>query len=102
MQNLNGRPHRPEPKCGALFLCLRCTMAGSQRIEEHCLERRWPGGISMKKLLLCVAALAAMFATGAWAQDLSGNWQGTLKANKDLRIIVNFYKGDKDAWSAKM
>ena len=56
----------------------------------------------MKKLLLCVVALAAMFGTGARAQDLSGNWQGTLKAGKDLRVIFNFYKGDKDAWSAKM
>ena len=56
----------------------------------------------MKRLLLCVVALAAMFGTGARAQDLSGNWQGTLKAGKDLRVIFNFYKGDKDAWSAKM
>ena len=56
----------------------------------------------MKRLLLCVVALAAMFGTGAGAQDLSGNWQGTLKAGKDLRVIFNFYKGDKDALSAKM
>lgn len=56
----------------------------------------------MTKLLLCVVALAAMFGTGARAQDLSGNWQGTLKAGKDLRVIFNFYKGDKDAWGAKM
>jgi hypothetical protein len=55
----------------------------------------------MKKLLLCVVALAAMFGTGARAQDLSGNWQGTLKA-EDLRVIFNIYKGDKDSWSAKM
>jgi uncharacterized protein (TIGR03435 family) len=56
----------------------------------------------MKKLLLCVVALAAMFGTGARAQDLSGNWQGTLKAGKDLRVIFNFYKGEKDALSVKM
>jgi bla regulator protein blaR1 len=56
----------------------------------------------MKRLLLCVVALAAMFGTGARAQDLSGNWQGTLKAGKDLRVIFNFYKGDKDPWNAKM
>jgi uncharacterized protein (TIGR03435 family) len=58
----------------------------------------------MKKLLLCVVALAAMFGTGARAQDLSGNWQGTLKAKdlRDLRVIFNIYKGDKDSWSAKM
>ena len=56
----------------------------------------------MKKLMLCIVALATMFGTSARAQDLSGNWQGTLKAGKDLRVIFNFYKGDKDAWSAKM
>ena len=56
----------------------------------------------MKKVMLCFIALAAMFGTGARAQDLSGNWQGTLKAGQDLRVIFNFYKGDKDAWSAKM
>jgi uncharacterized protein (TIGR03435 family) len=56
----------------------------------------------MKKLMLCIVALATMFGTDARAQDLSGNWQGTLKAGKDLRVIFNFYKGDKDAWSAKM
>jgi uncharacterized protein (TIGR03435 family) len=56
----------------------------------------------MKKVMLCIVALATMFGTSARAQDLSGNWQGTLKAGKDLRVIFNFYKGDKDAWSAKM
>jgi uncharacterized protein (TIGR03435 family) len=65
----------------------------------------------MKKLMLCLVALAALVATPALrAQsaappapgDLSGNWQGTLKAGKDLRIIFNIYKGEKDGWSAKM
>ena len=57
----------------------------------------------MKKLMLCMVALATMFGTGARAQDLSGNWQGTLKAGgKDLRVIFNLYKGEKDGWSAKL
>ena len=65
----------------------------------------------MKKLMLCLVALAALVATPALrAQtaappapgDLSGNWQGTLKVGKDLRIVINIYKGDKDGWSAKM
>jgi uncharacterized protein (TIGR03435 family) len=65
----------------------------------------------MKKLMLCLVALAALFASPTLrAQtavpptpgDLSGNWQGTLKVGKDLRIIFNIYKGDKDGWSAKM
>ena len=57
----------------------------------------------MKKLMLCMVALATMFGTGARAQDLSGNWQGTLKVGgKDLRVIFNLYKGEKDGWSAKL
>jgi uncharacterized protein (TIGR03435 family) len=56
----------------------------------------------MKKLMLCLAVLAAMFGGVARAQDISGNWQGTLKVGKDLRIIFNLYKGDKEGWSAKM
>ena len=56
----------------------------------------------MKKLMLFLVALAAMFGTGARAQDLSGNWQGTLKVGKDLRVIFNLYKGEKDGWSAKL
>jgi uncharacterized protein (TIGR03435 family) len=59
----------------------------------------------MKRLLLCVLALAAIFTSGARAQDLSGNWQGTLKVGQDKhdqRVIFNFSKGDKDPWSAKL
>jgi uncharacterized protein (TIGR03435 family) len=57
----------------------------------------------MKKLMLCLVALAALVAPPALrAQaaaapapgDLSGNWQGTLHAGKDLRIIVRLTKDD--------
>jgi hypothetical protein len=41
----------------------------------------------MKRALLWAVVLVAMFGTGALAQDLSGNWQGTLKAGQDLRVI---------------
>jgi uncharacterized protein (TIGR03435 family) len=63
---------------------------------------RLPEDISMKRLLLRTVALIAIFTTSALAQDLSGNWQGTLKANQDLRLIFTISKGDKDAWTAKM
>ena len=56
----------------------------------------------MKKLVMLIAVVGMMLGTSARAQDLSGNWQGTLKAGKDLRVIFNIYKGDKDGWSAKM
>jgi uncharacterized protein (TIGR03435 family) len=55
----------------------------------------------MKKLMVCMVALVALFGTAALGQDISGNWQGTLKAGKDLRVIFNVYKGEKDGWSAK-
>jgi len=57
----------------------------------------------MKKLMLCLVALAALVVPPALrAQaaaapapgDLSGNWQGTLHAGKDLRIIVRLTKDD--------
>lgn len=74
----------------------------------------------MKKLMMGLAVLATLVAPSLRAQtagpsatpnsataapapgDLSGNWQGTLKAGKDLRVVFNIYKGDKDGWSAKM
>ncbi|HEX9201003.1 MAG TPA: TIGR03435 family protein [Acidobacteriaceae bacterium] len=57
----------------------------------------------MKKVMLCILAFATVFTTALRAQDLSGNWQGTLKAGgKDIRLIVNIYKGDKDGWSGKL
>ncbi len=56
----------------------------------------------MRRPLLWAVVLVAMFGTGALAQDLSGNWQGTLKAGQDLRVIFTISKGDKDSWTAKM
>ena len=42
----------------------------------------------MKKLMLGVVALAVLAGGVLGAQDLTGNWQGTLKAAKDLRMIL--------------
>ena len=50
----------------------------------------------MKRMVFCVALLvAAMFGMGAQAQDVAGQWQGTLHAGgKDLRIILKIAKDD--------
>ena len=48
----------------------------------------------MKKLMLSIAALALLAAAPLWAQDLTGNWQGTLKSGKDLRMILVVSKDD--------
>ena len=48
----------------------------------------------MKKLLVCVGLLFAVLTSAAAAQDIVGQWQGTLNAGKDLRIIVKVEKND--------
>jgi uncharacterized protein (TIGR03435 family) len=64
----------------------------------------------MKKRMLGLVALAALFVPTLYAQsaaapapgDLTGNWQGTIKAGgKDVRIVVKIAKTDK-GWSATL
>jgi hypothetical protein len=58
-----------------------------------------PEGTAMKKLPLWTLAIfaAVALAIPAWAQqDLTGNWQGTLQAGRDLRTVVKISKaGDE-------
>jgi len=42
----------------------------------------------VKKLMLWMVALAALTGSMLHAQDVTGTWQGTLKAGKDLRLIM--------------
>jgi uncharacterized protein (TIGR03435 family) len=44
--------------------------------------------------MLGLVMIAATFAVGAQAQDITGDWQGTLHAGKDLRIVVKITKDD--------
>jgi uncharacterized protein (TIGR03435 family) len=48
----------------------------------------------VKKLMLWIVALATLAGSTLCAQDLAGNWQGTLKAGKDLRVILAVSKDD--------
>jgi uncharacterized protein (TIGR03435 family) len=49
----------------------------------------------VKKLMLWLVALAALAGGALHAQDITGNWQGTLTAGKqDLRLIVVVTKDD--------
>jgi len=48
----------------------------------------------MKKFLLSIVALAVLAGGTLHAQDLTGNWQGTLKAAKDLRVVLVVSKED--------
>lgn len=49
----------------------------------------------MKKLLLGIVTLGLLSAGALRAQDLTGSWQGTLKAAKDLRMILVVSKDDR-------
>jgi uncharacterized protein (TIGR03435 family) len=48
----------------------------------------------MKKLMLSLVACVAMMGSALSAQNIVANWQGTLKAQKDLRIVLVVKKDD--------
>ncbi len=56
----------------------------------------------MKRILLGVVAALVVFWGGALrAQDMAGNWQGTLEApNGPLRIVLKVSKAENGGWSA--
>lgn len=52
---------------------------------------------------LWLGAIAALLSSALGAQDIAGDWQGTLKAGpQDLRIIVRIAKADSGGWSASL
>jgi non-heme chloroperoxidase len=55
------------------------------------------------KRFVSTAVLAALATCSAWAQDIAGDWQGTLKAGAaQLRLILHVAKGDNGAWKATL
>ena len=45
--------------------------------------------VPMKKLMARVLALTALLGIPLLAQDIAGGWQGTLKAERDLRTVLD-------------
>src|SRR5258705_4726099 len=58
--------------------------------------------MSVKRMMLWVGAFAALFGSTLYAQDITGDWQGTLKAGAGLRVILHIVKGDNGGWNAMM
>lgn len=57
----------------------------------------------MIKRLLWVGALTALSASGLCAQDISGEWQGTLHGVQGpLRTVLKISKSDDGGWNALM
>ena len=51
------------------------------------------------KNILWLGAIALLLASGAYAQDISGDWQGTIKqGDQQLRGLLRITKGDDGAW----
>jgi len=48
----------------------------------------------MKRMMLFAFVFAAVLGTRLHAQDVTGTWQGTLKAEKDLRQILVVTRDD--------
>ncbi|MGO9257191.1 MAG: alpha/beta fold hydrolase [Bryobacteraceae bacterium] len=56
----------------------------------------------MMKPMFWAAALVMLIGSPLCAQDIAGDWQGTLKAGKDLRIVVAITKGENGGWNAML
>lgn len=54
------------------------------------------------KSVLCIISFAALLQPTLHAQDISGDWQGTLKAGKDLRVIFEFQKDKNGQWTGSL
>jgi hypothetical protein len=56
----------------------------------------------MKTSLLWVVAFVTLSAGALQAQDLTGTWQGTLQAGRELRVVFKITKADGDGLKALM
>jgi non-heme chloroperoxidase len=54
----------------------------------------------IKKLTLCLIALLALLTSALHAQDIAGDWQGTIRTNTDLRVILHVDKAIEGGWKA--
>jgi len=55
----------------------------------------------MKKWMTRIIAVAALSGNVLLAQNVTGTWQGTLQAGRELRIVIKVSMAD-DAWKAAM
>ena len=57
----------------------------------------------MRRITLWIGALAMLLRSTLNAQDISGDWQGTLRVGAaNLRVILNLAKGDDGGWKAML
>lgn len=54
----------------------------------------------MTKKILCVVPLVMLLGSALYAQDIVGEWQGTV-CGQGSRIVLQIAKGDSGGWSGK-
>ena len=56
----------------------------------------------MKNVWLWIGIFVVLAGSSLWAQDISGDWQGTLDLGTRLRIILHIEKGNNGALTCKL
>jgi len=74
----------------------QAEMAGFESLENIRKKE-----IAMKRMLVGIVAFATLLGGALHAQDIAGDWQGTLKTGTGLRVILHIAKGDNGSWNAK-
>jgi hypothetical protein len=54
----------------------------------------------MRRLILGLVALVTLSAGPLQAQDITGSWQGSLQAGRELRIVIKISNGDAGTLNA--
>jgi non-heme chloroperoxidase len=94
VQRRANRPNRP--KMAGDFLDMACETDAPYLVTK-------PTRPTMLKKMLLWICVIVMWASRAHAQDISGDWQGTLNAGpRQLRTIIRIDKADNGGWNLKM
>jgi pimeloyl-ACP methyl ester carboxylesterase len=89
------------PGCGLTVLRLPIVYKIRACKDEHTPKRRDPQMV--KKRALRLFALVAPLMNTIYAQDIAGDWQGTLKAgSQELRLVVQIARADNGGWKASL
>src|SRR5215510_1949149 len=59
-------------------------------------------GREMSKRVLWLSAFIVAMTVSLYAQDIAGDWQGTIKVGPGLRLILHIGKEDSGGWNATL
>src|SRR5258708_1487283 len=76
------------------------ALAPTTSPDNRITPEKWR--LPMRKMMLRTIAVgvAMLFASTLYAQDISGDWQATLKAGPGIRLVLHITKSDSGGWNA--